>query len=201
MESVFDALFSRTQQRVLVTLFATDPGEGLSYAELLRRTDGGAGAIHRELQRFVAAGLVLEKRVAGRRLYFANPASAVYSELSSLAEKLLSHPPRWQPAKNAQAALDPSTLRRLSKKYLWWHSPANASPELKRLVAQVMKLGDYEDVQLIVKSLGKDFLCDVLTNAEAGQFDARSWAYWNYRLGLTKPGKAPPPMPVRAAGP
>ena len=52
-------------------------------------------------------------------------------------------------------------------------------------------MGDYDDVQLLVSEAGNDYLRDILINAEAGQFNARSWNYWHYRLGLASPGKVP----------
>ena len=59
-----------------------------------------------------------------------------------------------------------------------------------------MNLGDYDDVQWLAEQVGDDVLCDVLTHAEAGQFNARSWAYWHYRLGLAQVEQVPP-LPVR----
>lgn len=66
----------------------------------------------------------------------------------------------------------------------------------ERVIAQVMNLGDYDDVQWLAEQVGDDVLCDVLTHAEAGQFTARSWAYWHYRLGLAQVEQVPP-LPVR----
>lgn len=66
----------------------------------------------------------------------------------------------------------------------------------ERVIAQVMNLGDYDDVQWLAEQVGDDVLCDVLTHAEAGQFNARSWAYWHYRLGLAQVEQVPP-LPVR----
>ena len=54
----------------------------------------------------------------------------------------------------------------------------------ERVMAQVMDIGDYEDVQKLVKQFGDEVLINVLTQAQAGQFSPRSWAYWHYRLGL-----------------
>jgi len=44
--------------------------------------------------------------------------------------------------------------------------------------------------------VGDNGLREVIAHAEIGQFDARSWAYWHYRLGLAKPGDVPP-LPTR----
>lgn len=87
------------------------------------------------------------------------------------------------------AQLDPETLQRLARKYIWWKTPNEASTMPERLVAQVMNIDDYSDVQAVANQAGDDFLRDVLIHAEIGQFSERSWAYWHYRLGLALPGK------------
>lgn len=66
----------------------------------------------------------------------------------------------------------------------------------ERVAAQVMELGDYDDVQLLSVRLGDDYLREVLAQAEAGWFNPRSWAYWHYRLGMAGPGRLPA-MPQR----
>ena len=93
-----DALFTRTQQRVLALLFAQD--EEHSLGELVRRSGGGSGAIQRELGRMAAAGLLSERRVGNQRRFRAARASPFYAELKALATKPQDAPPR--------AALRPS---------------------------------------------------------------------------------------------
>jgi len=95
------------------------------------------------------------------------------------------------------AQLDQETLRSLARRYLWWRSPAEAASTPRRVFAQVMDIGDYEDVQRLAHAVGDDVLRDVLTHAEAGQFRPRSWAYWHYRLGLCRPQDPVPPPPAR----
>lgn len=87
-------------------------------------------------------------------------------------------------------------IRRLAAKYVWWKTPDEAAQILERVAAQVMNLGDYDDVRALIDAVGAEYLRGVLRNAEAGQFDARSWAYWHYRLNLAEPG-AVPPLPSR----
>ena len=87
-------------------------------------------------------------------------------------------------------------MRRFAEKYIWWKSPEEALRLPERIVAQVMNIGDYFDVQVLANQVGDDYLREVLTNAEIGQFSERSWAYWHYRLGLARPGLMPP-MPLR----
>lgn len=66
----------------------------------------------------------------------------------------------------------------------------------QRLIAQIMNMGDYADVQAMAAEVGDEALREVLSHAEAGQFDERSWAYWHYRLGLADVDHVPP-LPVR----
>ena len=65
-----------------------------------------------------------------------------------------------------------------------------------RVVTQVMNIGVFEDARRLAETLGDDCLRAVLRQAEAGQFNARSWHYWHYRLGLAEPGQVLP-LPVR----
>ncbi len=92
--------------------------------------------------------------------------------------------------------LDIDFLKFLSAKYIWWKSPDEAVRSPNRIIAQVMNIGDYEDVQILIKRVGDDYLCKVLSHAEIGQFNERSWVYWHYRLGLAQPGCVPA-MPQR----
>lgn len=87
-------------------------------------------------------------------------------------------------------------LKPLASKYMWWKTPDEALAMPERVIAQVMNLGDYADVQALASQLGDEVLCEVLTQAQAGQFNERSWTYWHYRLGLSSAGNVPA-MPVR----
>jgi hypothetical protein len=87
-------------------------------------------------------------------------------------------------------------LKRLARKYIWWKTPDEAVALPERVIAQVMNIGDYADVQTLVHQLGDDILRDVLIHAQAGQFGERSWTYWNYRLDLASIDHVPP-MPAR----
>lgn len=82
-------------------------------------------------------------------------------------------------------------LLQLARKYIWWMPPEVAVTMPDRLAAQVMNLGDYDDVQRLAAVAGDAYLRRVLARAEAGQFTPRSWAYWHYRLGLAVPGHVP----------
>ena len=88
------------------------------------------------------------------------------------------------------------SLKPLASKYIWWKTPEEAVVMPERVIAQVMNIGDYSDVQALVSQVGDEVLRDVLTHAEAGQFNERSWAYWHYRLGLSDVDHVPA-LPVR----
>lgn len=90
-------------------------------------------------------------------------------------------------------------LKAWARKYIWWKTPDEAVAAPERVMAQVMNIGDFADMQALAAEAGDDALRRVLQHAEAGQFDARSWAYWHYRLGLTELGQAPP-LPLRRLG-
>ena len=92
--------------------------------------------------------------------------------------------------------INPTGLTSLARKYVWWKTPIEALEMPERVIAQVMNLGDYEDVQQLAHQVGDDVLRDVIAHAQAGQFDPRSWAYWHYRLGLASVDQVPP-MPSR----
>jgi len=95
--------------------------------------------------------------------------------------------------------LDTELLHRLASKYLWWKRPEDAALAPERVAAQVMNVGDYDDVQELASRAGDDYMRDVIAHAEIGQFNERSWAYWHYRLGLAKLGHVPP-LPSRKLG-
>ena len=88
-------------------------------------------------------------------------------------------------------------LRRMARKYVWWLSPAAALKRLHLVAAQVMELGDYDDVVRMESALGRAALAAALRGAGPGCFSAPSWTFWHYRLGLARPGRVPPP-PQRA---
>jgi len=83
-------------------------------------------------------------------------------------------------------------LRRLAAKYIWWKTPEEAVAQPERVIAQVMDIGDYGDVQDLVRRVGEARLRGVVELAEPGWFSERSWTYWHYRLNLAPLGGVPP---------
>lgn len=97
------------------------------------------------------------------------------------------------------ATFQPEQLKPFAKRYIWWETPDEAIAIPERVVAQVMNIGDWDDVLALEGIVGEDYLREVLLNAEIGQFNARSWHYWHYRLGLARYGTVPT-MPTRRVG-
>jgi hypothetical protein len=88
-------------------------------------------------------------------------------------------------------------LSAMARRYLWWeHGRADAVPR-RRVIAQLMNVGDYDDVLRMLDLLGEVPFRDALAHAQAGWFNPRSWSYWHLRLGLRKPGERTPPLPLR----
>ncbi len=84
--SIGDALFTKTQQRVLSLLFGK-PDESFYTNEIVRWADMGRGTVRRELDRLVSAGLLLVFR-EGNQLHFqANTENPIFSELRDIVRK------------------------------------------------------------------------------------------------------------------
>ena len=92
--------------------------------------------------------------------------------------------------------IDLDVLTSFARKYIWWQTPDEAAAIPERVIAQVMNIGDYDDIQVLTSHVGDEVLRDVLIHAEIGQFNERSWTYWHHRLGLAGVGEVPP-MPTR----
>lgn len=81
-----EALFSRTQQRVLGLVFG-QPERQYGMVELIKLAESGSGAVQRELERLVSSGLVTCTSVGRQKRYQANAQSPIFDELHSLVEK------------------------------------------------------------------------------------------------------------------
>ena len=84
--SIADALFTKTQQRVLSLLFGK-PDKSFYTNEIVRLANMGRGTITRELEKLTASGLLTLTRTGNQRHYQANRDSPVYQELVSMIRK------------------------------------------------------------------------------------------------------------------
>lgn len=84
--TIADALFTKTQQRVLGLLYGK-PDKSFYMTEIFRAAQMGRGTVRRELDRLEAAGLVEVRQAGNQRHYQANPENPIYDELLSIVRK------------------------------------------------------------------------------------------------------------------
>lgn len=84
--SIGDALFTKTQRKILALLFSRSDAS-LYKNEIIRRAGMGRGTIARELDSLVAAGILSAEKMGNQTRFRANPACPVYKELQSLVRK------------------------------------------------------------------------------------------------------------------
>lgn len=85
-KSLADALFTKTQQRVMRVLFG-QPERSFYASELIRNARTGSGAAQRELAKLEESGLIVARRIGHQKHYQANAASPLYSELRNIVLK------------------------------------------------------------------------------------------------------------------
>ena len=85
-KSLADALFTKTQQRVLRVLFG-QPERSFYASELIRYAGTGSGAAQRELARLERSGIIVARRIGNQRHYQANAGSPLFSELRNIVLK------------------------------------------------------------------------------------------------------------------
>ena len=84
-------------------------------------------------------------------------------------------------------------LDRLAKRYIWWDTIDWAYAHPDTLLANIMDLGNWDDIQILRNQVGDVVLKTVLLHAAAGCFHARSWDYWHVKFGINPI----PPLPKR----
>lgn len=84
--SVADALFTKSQQRVLAIIFG-NPGRSFYANEVILLAASGSGAVQRELSKLARAGLVTVTQIGNQKHYQANTAAAVFGPLRDLVLK------------------------------------------------------------------------------------------------------------------
>lgn len=87
-KTLWRALFTRTQQRLLGLMFG-HPERSFYANELVRLAGVGTGSVQRELARLSGAGLVRVRRVGNQKHYQANADCPIFGELRSLVLKTL----------------------------------------------------------------------------------------------------------------
>jgi hypothetical protein len=84
-------------------------------------------------------------------------------------------------------------IEALARRVVWFEDPRQAIADPSRFLAYAMAYGDHTDIAVLRQYWSDNDLLEGITNAPAGIFDPRSWAYWNLKLGRYPT----PPMPER----
>ena len=84
--AIGDALFTKTQQRVLGLLYGA-PEQSYYVNELIRLADMGKGTVRRELEKLCSVGLVTVSKQGNQSHYQANPLSPIFTELKAIIDK------------------------------------------------------------------------------------------------------------------
>jgi len=84
--TIGDALFTKTQQRVLAILYGK-PDQSYYLNEIVRLAGVGKGAVSRELAKLVNAGLLSVVKQGNQNHYQVNADNPIYSELKKIVQK------------------------------------------------------------------------------------------------------------------
>lgn len=85
---------------------------------------------------------------------------------------------------------------RAARRIIWFKPPETALGNPIELLAYAMKHSTDEDMALLLDHVGLNGIKEALDSAPPGIIDARSWAYWNAKVGRYPA----PPMPSRTFG-
>lgn len=88
-----------------------------------------------------------------------------------------------------RAAPAPARLRKLARKVVWWMAPAQALADPRRVIAQTLQWGDFDDMAILRAHYGDRKIAAVLKSAPDGVLDRRSWTLWT--LAFRVKAKAP----------
>jgi predicted nucleotidyltransferase len=81
-----DALFSKTQRKILSLLFGK-PDKSFYVKEIVRYAEVGIGSVQRELEKFSRAGLLTTENIGNQKHYQANRNSPIFDELRGIVQK------------------------------------------------------------------------------------------------------------------
>ena len=84
--AIGDALFTKTQQRVLGLLYGK-PEQSYYLNEIVRLAAVGKGSVNRELDKLRAAGLLTVSRQGNQNHYQANANNPIFNELKAITQK------------------------------------------------------------------------------------------------------------------
>jgi hypothetical protein len=87
----------------------------------------------------------------------------------------------------------PELLATARRRIVWFKPPEEALDSPIELLAYAMRQATAEDMALLLDHVGEDGLREAIDHAPPGIIDARSWSYWNAKIGRFPA----PPVPRR----
>lgn len=166
------ALFGKARAAVLSSLFRQE-GDPKHLRQIAREGSIGPTALARELDAFLAAGVLIEKRVGNLRLFRANPQSPLAEPFRQLAAALAlsAHPADVGPARDEGRV--PKTRKSewlgLSAPYDW---PNPDIPD-DALIAKVGSSLRFEDIAALCAHYGLDRVRSVLAKSAEGEIERK----------------------------
>jgi hypothetical protein len=82
-------------------------------------------------------------------------------------------------------------LLEVARRVVWFAPPAEALLRPTHLLAHALTYGMPADMAVLRRYVPDDELRAALDEVPPGIMDARSWAYWNLRVGRYPPRRAP----------
>jgi len=81
----------------------------------------------------------------------------------------------------------------IARRIIWFEDAPTALADPVRFMAYAVAYASHDDMKWIRHHISDDDFRDALDQAPPGIIDARSWAYWNLKLGR----HPAPPLPTR----
>lgn len=166
------ALFGKARVAVLSSLFRQD-GEPKHLRQIAREGSIGPTALARELDAFLAAGALIEKRVGNLRMFQANPQSPFNEPFRQLAAALSLSVSPAEERPTGREDLAPKTRKSerlgLSAPYDW------PNPEIAddALIAKVGASLRFEDIAALCAHYGLHRVRSVLAKSAEGEIERR----------------------------
>jgi predicted nucleotidyltransferase len=148
INAIGDALFTKTQQRVLGLLYGT-PDKSFYTSEIFRHANMGRGTVLRELEKLVAADLLTVTVTGNQRHYQANPVNPVYTELVSMVRKSFG---LADVVRTALKTLEPQITIAFIYGSIAKHTDAQGSDIDLMLVGDVLNYGEVMELLLPLES-------------------------------------------------
>jgi len=82
-------------------------------------------------------------------------------------------------------------LQALARRIIGFEEPEQSLADVPRFLAYALRYAQPADMAAIRAELGDDYILQTLDRIPPGIVDARSWAYWNSKLGRWPAPPAP----------